>query len=85
MKVKIYDTHVNTKNAYYHFDVLVSEKRQEEVEAYAKIYLEEIGVTFENITQNRCLFCHEEVADEEVIQNIKNNGYHIIPMEGCPK
>jgi len=38
VKVKIYDTHVNTKNAYYHFDVLVSEKRQEEVEAYAKIY-----------------------------------------------
>ena len=85
MKVKIYDTHVSTKDAYYHFDVVVLEKTQEEVEAYAKAYLEEIGVEFTSIVQNRCLFCHEEMADKMVIESIGKHGYYIIPMQGCPK
>lgn len=84
MKVKIYDTHVHTKDSYYHFDVVVIEKTQEEVESYAKKYLDEIGVEFTTIEQNRCLFCHEEIADESVVKNIQTNGYYIIPMQGCP-
>jgi len=85
MKVKIYDTHVNTKDDYYHFDVVVIDKTQEEVEEYAKAYLIEIGVEFINITQNRCLFCHEEVAEESILKEIENKGYYIIPMQGCLK
>lgn len=85
MKVKIYDTHVHTATNYYHFDVVIKEATQAEVEAYAQEYLAKIGVDFNIITQNRCLFCHEEVADLLVVENIEKYGYHIIPMKGCPK
>ncbi len=85
MKVKVYDTHVNTKNAYYHFDVVVQDATQDEVEAYAKKYLEDIGVEDTEITQERCYFCHEELANQDVIGTIAYRGYYIIPMQGCPK
>ena len=85
MKVKIYDTHVNTKDAYYHFDVVVKEATQAEVESYAKAYLMVIGVEDVEITQERCHYCHEELASPYAIEEIKNQGYYIIPMQGCPK
>ena len=85
MKVKIYDTHVNTKNAYYHFDVVVKNATLDEVESYAKAYLKAIGVEDAQIVQERCQFCHEELASQEAIKEIENNGYYIIPMQGCPK
>ena len=85
MKVKIYDTHVNSKNAYYHFDVVVKNATQDEVESYAKAYLKAIGVEDAQIVQERCQFCHEELADQDTINSIENNGYYIILMQGCPK
>ena len=85
MNVKIYDTHVNTKDAYYHFDVVVKDATQVKVESYAKAYLEAIGVEDAQITQERCLFCHEELANQGAIDAIENKGYYIIPMQGCPK
>jgi len=85
MKVQIYDTHVNTNDTYYHFDVVVVDKTQKEVEVYAKEYLKKIGVDFGKIFQNRCNFCHEEIASETMIKAIKTHGYYIIPMQGCPK
>ena len=85
MNVKIYDTHVNTKDAYYHFDVVVKDATQVEVESYAKAYLEAIGVEDAQITQERCQFCHEELANKGAIDAIENKGYCIIPMQGCPK
>lgn len=85
MKVQIFDTHVHTDDSYYHFDVVVVDKTQEEVEAYAKAYLKKIGVDFGKISQNRCLFCHEEIADEKMIQAIEAHGHYIIPMQGCPQ
>ena len=85
MKVKIYDTHMNSKDAYYHFDVVVKDASQVEIEGYAKAYLEAIGVEYTHITQKRCQFCHEELANQEAIDAINNEGYYIIPMQGCPK
>ena len=85
MKVKIYDTHINTKNAYYHFDVVVKNATQDEVENYAKVYLKAIGVEDAQIVQERCQFCHEELANQGAIDAIENSGYYIIPMQGCPK
>lgn len=85
MKVKIYDTHVNTKNAYFHFDVVVKKATQDEVESYAKAYLKTIGVADAHIVQERCRFCHEEIANQATIDAIEKRGYDIIPMQGCPK
>jgi len=85
MKVKIYDTHVNTKDAYYHFDVVAKEASQTEIERYAKEYLKAIGVSDADITQECCQFCHEELANQGAIDAIERRGYYIIPMQGCPK
>jgi len=85
MKVKVYDTHVNTKDAYYHFDVVVKNASQIDVEKYAKKYLNDIGIEDAEITQERCQFCHEELANQGAIDAIGAQGYYIIPMQGCPK
>ncbi|PHS30475.1 MAG: hypothetical protein COA92_09605 [Sulfurovum sp.] len=85
MKVRFYDTHVNTKDAYYHFDVVVEEATQKEVEHYAQVYLEAIGVQEVKIIQERCQYCHEELGNQGAIDAIEAKGYYIIPMQGCPK
>ena len=84
MKVKIYDTHVHTSNGnYYHFDVVVKEATQEEVQMYAMKYLSSLGVTDYDIKQKRCLYCHEEILDENLHDTIIKDKHFIIPMEGC--
>lgn len=85
MRVKIYDTHVRTDDSYYHFDVVVENATQQEVENYAKEYLDKINVKEGEISQKRCEFCHEEIAEQKAIDEIMKKGYFIIPMQGCPQ
>ena len=85
MNVKIYDVHANTQDGYYHFDVVIKDATQAEVESYAKAYLKTIGVKNAQITQEHCQFCHEESANQEIMDAIENKGHYIIPMQGCPK
>lgn len=85
MKTHVYDTHVKTQNGdYYHFDVLVSDKTQKNVESYAKHYLSSIGVDEAEVSQNACHFCHSELAKSEIKAIIEKDGFYIIPMQGCP-
>ena len=81
MQTHIYDTHVHTTSGQYiHFDVLVDDKNVKNVEQYAKQYLASLGVQIDNIKQSRCNFCHSEVANPEVLQNIINKGHSIIRL-----
>ena len=85
MQVHVFDTHVNTSNGHYcHFDVLVDDNNVDSVKQYAQDYLSSIGIQAEEVNQNRCVFCHSEVASEPVLNHIKQHGYFIIPMQGCP-
>lgn len=85
MQVKIFDTHVKTiDDRYYHFDVVVTDKSQQEVEDFAKQYLSSIGVEHTEIVQNSCKFCHNEVASKDMQDEIDQNEFYIIPMQGCP-
>ncbi|GAB3025431.1 DUF2024 family protein [Bowmanella dokdonensis] len=84
MQVLVYDTHVHTAGGYYHFDVLVSEQTKAGVTDYAAAYLKSIGVGQGQIRQQRCDFCHAELANPAVRATISERGYAIIPMQGCP-
>lgn len=85
MKVKIYDTHVNTQDTYYHFDMVVENSTQNDVEKYAQDYLKAIRVKQAEMVQERCQYCHDELANQGAVDAIENRGYYIIPMQGCLK
>ncbi|AAZ28297.1 MULTISPECIES: DUF2024 family protein [Colwellia] len=81
MQIHVFDTHVMTDSGQYiHFDVLVNNENIKEVEQYAKQYLASLGVKIDNIKQSRCNFCHSELADLEVQDNIANQGHSIIRL-----
>ncbi|GAA0371684.1 DUF2024 family protein [Bowmanella denitrificans] len=85
MQVLVYDTHVHTKSgAYYHFDVLVTEDARHRAGQFADAYLRDIGVHEAEISQQRCDFCHAEMANAAVRSSIEQQGFAIIPMQGCP-
>lgn len=81
MKIHVYDTHVNTSaGEYIHFDVLVNDENVDKVKQYANEYLASLGVKPDQVKQGRCNFCHSEMANPEVQENIKNHGYSIIRL-----
>lgn len=81
MKVHVYDTHIHTSaGEYIHFDVLVNEEHVGKVKQYATNYLASLGIVAANIKQGRCNFCHSEIANPEVQENIKNHGHSIIRL-----
>ena len=65
-----------TAGQYIHFDVLVSNENVKQVGQY----LASLGVKVDNIKQSRCNFCHSEIANPEVQQNIANHGHSIIRL-----
>jgi hypothetical protein len=86
MKVHVYDTHIRTsKGNYYHFDVLVSDETMHQAIEFAQKYIKKLGLSEAEIKQNNCDFCHSEMANPDVQNEILKNGYYIIPMQGCPK
>ncbi len=87
MKVDVYDTYAKGNSGEtIHFDVLVPDSTEAlSALKFAREWLTEIGVSSDNLTQDRCNFCHTENASEEVIQDIQENGYSILQMEGCPQ
>jgi len=85
MKVHVFDTHVSTANGnYYHFDVLVSDDTANQATEFAERYIKQLGLSETQISQKRCNFCHSEMANPEVQEEILKHGYYIIPLQGCP-
>lgn len=81
MKIHVYDTHVyTTSGEYIHFDVLVNDDNISHVRKYADDYLASLDVKLDQIKQGRCNFCHSEVANPEVKENILAKGYSIIRL-----
>ena len=84
MEIDVYDTFARSKKGNtIHFDVLVpSGGKKEDASKYARVFLEKIGESAEAL--DSCKFCHSEKADVEVEKQIKSDGYHIVPLDGCP-
>jgi len=84
MNVKVFDTHVRTVDGgYLHFDVLIEGNDQALAIRYAREWLTSRGVEDADVSQSRCQFCHSEPAHPEVAAAIAQQGYFIIPLQGC--
>ncbi|MCY1401401.1 hypothetical protein D9M71_165180 [compost metagenome] len=84
MQVKVYDTHIRTHDGrYLHFDVLVPEEDGVNAQVYALDWLASRGVHAQDVQQSRLDFCHSEAASPPVEQAFRQQGYAIIPLQGC--
>jgi hypothetical protein len=81
MQIHVFDTHVmTTSGQYIHFDVLVNDENVKQVGQYAEQYLASLGIKAESIKQSRCNFCHSELANLDVQDNISSKGHSIIRL-----
>ena len=84
MSIKVFDTHVRTKDGrYLHFDVLIENNDPELAKSYARQFLDEQGVQDEDIAQDICRFCHVEPSNPQVAEAIDKQGYFILKLQGC--
>ena len=67
-----------------HFDVITGEKNHDKAITYGIEWLESVGEASATMTTNECQFCHSQGAPEPVVRAIKEKGYFIQKMEGCP-
>jgi hypothetical protein len=86
MECAVYDTYVTKKDdRIMHFDVVVDANTpHERVIEYAKGYLSTAGEGGQKMTQEECQFCHIQEAPSFIEKAIKQRGYWIQKMEGCP-
>lgn len=85
MEIHVYDTYVQAADGHtMHFDVITSEKNHEKAIEYGKEWLNSIGEGNSAMTTNECRFCHSQSAPEQVENEIREKGYFIQKMEGCP-
>ena len=86
MEIHVYDTYVKAADGHtMHFDVITGEKDHAKAIAYGKEWLATIGEGQAEMTTNECQFCHSQSAPEPVEQAIKEKGYFIQKMQGCPQ
>ncbi len=85
MEIHVYDTYVKAADGHtMHFDVITGEKDHDKAITYGKEWLQSVGEGEAEMTTNECQFCHSQGAAEPVEQAIKEKGYFIQKMEGCP-
>ena len=86
MECAVYDTYVHKKDGkIMHFDVVVAdETSHEKAIEYGKQYLKSTGQDGQKISQEECQFCHIQQAPPFIEKRIKEEGYWIQKMEGCP-
>ncbi|QDF68529.1 DUF2024 family protein [Shewanella sp. SNU WT4] len=84
MKIQVFDTHVTTTTGrYLHFGVLVTPEESANAERYATQFLAQQGVILQDIHQQSCSFCHNEIASAEVVAAISQHKHFILKLEGC--
>ena len=86
MECAVYDTYVTKKDGrIMHFDVIVEANTpHEKAIEYGKEFLQNVDQGEQKMTQEECQFCHIQAAPPMVEKSIKDNGYYIQKMEGCP-
>lgn len=86
MECAVYDTYVTKKDGrIMHFDVIVETNTpHEKAIEYGKEFLQQVEQGGQKMTQEECQFCHIQEAPPLVEKSIKDDGYYIQKMEGCP-
>jgi len=85
MNVAVFDTYVIRKDGEtMHFDILVSKGTpQAKVLEYGKEYLASKNQKGQALGVEECKFCHIEQASPDIEESIRDQGFHIIEMDGC--
>lgn len=86
MKVAVWDTYVTRANGVImNFDIIVPETMtdDETVFSYGQAYLKSCQMPNYPLTANQCSFCHIEKANEQMMQDIEEKGYHILELRNC--
>ena len=85
MEIHVYDTYVKARDGHImHFDVFTADKNQQAAIDYAKQWLTAIGEIDAVVSSKECRFCHSQQASADVIDQIRQHGFYIYTMEGCP-
>lgn len=86
MQCSVYDTYVTKQDSKeMHFDIIVlNDTSFEEVIAFGKKYLKNVGQGDQKLVAQKCNFCHIEEASAEIENSIRLQGYYILAMQGCP-
>lgn len=86
MECAVYDTYVTKKDGrIMHFDVIVEASTpHEKAIEYGKEFLQRVDQGGQKMTQEECQFCHIQEAPPMVEKSIREGGYYIQKMEGCP-
>ena len=85
MNVDVYDTHVRTvEGNLLHFDIMLPSDEGNRAIYYANQWLLSIGRIPEKITRENCRYRHTETATPAIRKRIREHGYFVIQMEGCP-
>lgn len=85
MEIYVYDTYVEAADGHtMHFDVITDVRDHGKAIEYGKEWLNSIGEGNAVMTAKECQFCHSQGAPEPVANAIRENGYFIQKMQGCP-
>ena len=86
MQCAVYDTYVTKRDGgIMHFDVIVEDSTpQDKAIVFGKEYLTSVGQGEQKMTQEECQFCHVQEAPGPVEKAIREKGYYIQKMQGCP-
>ena len=85
MDIHVYDTYVKAKDGHtMHFDVITEVQDHDKAIEFAKQWLTTIGEDGAKVTGEECNFCHTQEAPPQVVNEIKEKGFFIQKMEGCP-
>jgi len=85
MDIHVYDTYVKAKDGHtMHFDVITGAQDHDKAIEYAKQWLATVGEDGATVTGEECNFCHTQEAPPQVVNEIKEKGFFIQKMEGCP-
>lgn len=86
MEVAVWDTYVKRMDGkMMHFDIIVPKelKDKKTIFNFGKEYLQSKKQTGSVLETNECRFCHIEMANDQMIEGIRQRGYYIIEMENC--
>ena len=86
MQLDVYDTYARTADGtLMHFDVLVPKEQTQDPHLYATQWLDNLGISDNQVSLELCRFCHSESSvNPEIERRIARDGYFILQMEGCP-
>lgn len=86
MKVSVWDTYVKRDDGkWMHFDILVPNDliNENTILEYGNQYLQNKPFNTEQLSTQKCRFCHVEQASEDMIAQINKKGFYIIEIEHC--